>query len=899
MRNLKANKTAQFFLAALLALPNSTVHAATTRYVDASGTNPVSPYLNWSTAATNIQDALNASGFQDLILVTNGIYAYGGYSFSGSNRVYAANSQTILSINGPAFTVIEGYQVPGTTNGVSAVRCVYLQKGTTLSGFTLTNGATQNYTYGGGVYATGATVSNCVIINNAAYDGGGGAYQGSLINCQLIGNTAIPVDIGAGGGACQSTLINCLLVRNFAGYIGGATLGGVLINCTVASNSAAAYSGSLSGGSILNSIVYYNYSYYTNADTVSDGIFSNCCVSFSPPGGANNFTNPPLFANSAAGDYHLSAASPCINAGNNAFVGISNDLDGNPRIVNSRVDLGAYESPYNVGVHYVNIAGANPVPPFNGWNIAATNIQDAVDAATNGDLVLVTNGVYQTGARLTSDGASNRVVVSKAVTLESVNGPSATVIAGVYARLSSVRCVYLADEAALTGFTLANGGSMQSGGGAWCEDSNVTISNCVITNGFVYQSGGGTCGGQLFNCILINNTADQYGGGAFQGALFNCLLTNNHAYYGGGAGSNTLANCTLADNFAQNQGLNSGGGAIYCALSNCLLIGNASWGGGGAAAFSSLTGCTASNNTANAAGGGLCTGFAINCVISSNQTMNTGGGAYSNTLLNCVLRNNLADSIGGGACQSALVNCTVVSNAASGPSVQPAGGGVFGGSATNCIIYYNSALKDPNLSGSASVNYCCTMPSASGLGNITNEPLFVNLTGEDLHLQSNSPCINSGNNVYATSTTDLDGNPRIVGGTVDMGAYEYQSPVSQISYAWLDQYGLPITTGIDGSDLDGNGFTVYQDWIAGLNPTNALSVLSMLPPAPTNNPTGLVVSWESVSNRSYFLQSSTNLAAQPAFSTIQSNIAGLPGTTSYTDTAATNAGPYFYRVGVQ
>jgi hypothetical protein len=91
---------------------------------------------------------------------------------------------------------------------------------------------------------------------------------------------------------------------------------------------------------------------------------------------------------------------------------------------------------------------------------------------------------------------------------------------------------------------------------------------------------------------------------------------------------------------------------------------------------------------------------------------------------------------------------------------------------------------------------------------------------------------------------------------------------------------------------------LYQDWIAGLNPTNALSVLQMTSATPTNNSAGLVVTWESVNGIVYFLQSSTNLAGQPAFSTIQSNILGQDGKTSYTDNTATNAGPHFYRVGV-
>jgi len=74
-------------------------------------------------------------------------------------------------------------------------------------------------------------------------------------------------------------------------------------------------------------------------------------------------------------------------------------------------------------------------------------------------------------------------------------------------------------------------------------------------------------------------------------------------------------------------------------------------------------------------------------------------------------------------------------------------------------------------------------------------------------------------------------------------------------------------------------------------------VLRILPVAGTNNSSGIVVTWQSVSNRTYYLQRSSDLSAP--FVTIQNDIPGQAGTTSYTDTTATDCGPYFYRAGVQ
>jgi hypothetical protein len=184
-----------------------------------------------------------------------------------------------------------------------------------------------------------------------------------------------------------------------------------------------------------------------------------------------------------------------------------------------------------------------------------------------------------------------------------------------------------------------------------------------------------------------------------------------------------------------------------------------------------------------------------------------------------------------------------------------------------------------------------------GTVNITNAPLFVDYASGNLRLYRNSPCINAGRNAYVSLATDLDGNPRIVGGTVDVGAYEYQQPASMISYAWLQQYQLPTDGSADTADQDHDGMNNWQEWRAGTDPTDTNSALRLYPPvvlAP-----GLLLSWTSVTNRSYSVERSANLNSSPSFSVLRSNILGQAQTTTYTHTNITDPGPFFYRVRVE
>ncbi len=742
--------------------------SSATLFVDLNSTHPVSPYAGWDTAATNIQDAIDASSDGDQIWVTNGIYQTGGRVMAGdlTNRVALYKAITVQSVNGPFVTIIQG---EGMANGTAAVRCAWLTNGASLVGFTLQGGATRTagdistLRSGGAAWcaASSSVVTNCVLNSNTASYYGGGCYQGSLKNCFLTGNVAGSY----GGGAVSCTLMNCFIGGNKSAGDGGGTYGCMMNNCTVVSNSWNGVSGQ---GPFTNCIVYFNMPFNGGSLTA----FHFCCTTV-PGGGNGNITNLPGFLSDGI---HLGNASPCRGAGTNPATGT--DIFGNvwsnppsigcaewqptPTVASPLIqltgdptgftvssttagqsplmywwlkdsvplqdnghfsstqtsnlvatgvsysDAGSYQlvvsnafdvvtsTVAQLVVHCVDVAGTNPIAPYLTWETAATTIQDAITAASAGDIVLVTNGIYASGGKIMESNLLNRVALDKAMIVQSLTGPAATIIQGMWNPTvtngpSAVRCAWLTNGATLSGFTLRGGGTRVftywadqqiNGGGVWGSDSNSAT---------------------LFNCVITTNGAYYNGGGAYQVTLNYCTLTGNHAVGSGMPGGGVA-------------GAGSGGGAANCNLKNCLVASN----------------------------------FADQL---------DGGGAQYCRLINCAVTRNSAIDSGGGAGHSTLINCTVSLNKVGyGLTSYGYGGGVANSSLTNCIVSANLNINNfsPSTSNlySSTLIYCCTLPLSPGIGNFGADP---QLLGDGVHLAATSPCRGAGINIVIG--TDIDGQP--------------------------------------------------------------------------------------------------------------------------------------------
>ena len=281
------------------------------------------------------------------------------------------------------------------------------------------------------------------------------------------------------------------------------------------------------------------------------------------------------------------------------------------------------------------------------------NIQDAVNAASNGDTVTVMPGTYR------GDGSSVVDLLGKSIALIAAGTTEETIIDGEGSRRAIV-CIDGANSIAqITGFTFTNGHALH-GAGIYLSNSNVILENCdFVGNGgeaacnsggaiALHNSSTATVSGSTFTA----NSA-TYGGGIYlkegsEATVVGCSITNNLAgQLGGGVyceySNLSLENCAVSTNTANWRG--GGIDSQHCTLtlSNCTIEGNMSAAGDGGGIchrespdqYSSLTNCTISNNTSSYAGGGAyCVNSVLmlsSCTISDNSAGNEGGGFATGT----------------------------------------------------------------------------------------------------------------------------------------------------------------------------------------------------------------------------------------------------------------------------
>lgn len=453
---------------------------------------------------------------------------------------------------------------------------------------------------------------------------------------------------------------------------------------------------------------------------------------------------------------------------------------------------------------FVSLSGGHS-SPFTSWTTAATNIHAAVGVSGDSDVIWVTNGLYL---------LTNTVTVTAGITLRSVNGPDFTAINGMGMRAFSINNA----GAVLRGFTITNGFHATAAGAALLQAG--TMEECLIASCFnALQIMNGSL---VRDCRFVANPGVRVvrvvaGGGVLEDCLFHGH-TNDIVVTDDNAAVLLMNRCEISGNNLHGKSAIYTGFAESVVISNSVISGNtgeANWAPLrlSAGQRTMLWGCAMSGNTGGF-GGGLYIGNTNtsieNCSIISNRSTShysaaggvVLGGSGNAKFRNCVIAGNYnghANAGGPGAvllqntARAFFENCTVAYNATL--STQGPGALVLNDTSaagiTNCIIYYNIGTGGreqyyPGASAALSIGWSCSSQAptpAQDMGNnTTNAPLFaaqgtgygLDWAGGNPRLIQGSPCINRGFNMdWMTGAVDLDGNPRLQLGAVDMGAYEY------------------------------------------------------------------------------------------------------------------------------
>ncbi len=739
----------------------------------------------------------------------------GTIDFSGNTSV-TLNSEILIdktiNIDGTGFNVVFSGNSANRVFYVGATGELNLQSVFVVLGFSANEG--------GAIFNEGAlsVIESTFEANSSASNdlAGGAIFNASTGSLDIESSTFLS-NTGIRGGAIFNS-------QN------GADEGAVVIrNSTFASNGNNA----LEGGAINNRgvMISTNNTFANNggAGTNGGGVFTwdgdttliNTIIADSPSGSdcfiANNSVesnsnslieggncdaaltdDPQLLALDLYGGntltIGLSLQSPAVDAGSDALC-TTEDQRGLPRPQLESCDIGAYETEF-LGIIHVN---QNPTPALSGtclpgacWSNAYTNLQDAIAVAGPTSEIWVAEGVYlpDVGQNQTDDDQNSSFVLPESVLLFGGFDGSETVreqrdfINNVTILSGDIDENDVNLDGNNTAETVADIMGQNAFNILETTGDSVVLDGFTITAGFANDKPTNSRRGGGINCSGTQSTNNVFA---------NNLWIANWADNRGGA-SYSCHGTFLTSQFVANQS-GDNGGAVYAGfaanLEQVSFIGNAASGQAGALYAGMLN---------------IDRGY-----FAANQAGTSAGAVYSfieSTITNTLFRGNAAVSNGGAlelGGQNELVNVTLTGNVAgqSGAAIYSQNGPIRQGGdgidLSNSIIWNNQdnsgtgtigagitsdiipSVTNSLFQGSGGSTNWNGAAGTDGGNNIDLDPEFVldvilfdvpTVFG-NARLTPGSVAIGSGNNNLVTTPFDLDGNGRINGGTVDMGAYEY------------------------------------------------------------------------------------------------------------------------------